>query len=774
MLVATVGTPLAAVAMLVTATVAEAQVASSITVRGNQRVEAVTIRAYMTIKAGDSYAAADIDASVKALYDTGLFSDVSIVPSGSGLLVTVAENPIVNSVRFEGNNKIESNILNAIISLSTRGVLTNARLQSDTARIEEYYALQGRSAAEVTARVESLPDNRANVVFVIAENDRTGVASITFVGNDAFSSTRLRSVIQTRKTNWLSWLNRRDIYSENGVAADEAALRRFYLGRGYADFQVLNVDAQFDAVAGDYHLTYILDEGPKYTFSEIVVDSSIPGVDSGALAGIVSTRSGKTFDAGDVEKSVEDLTIELSRLGYVFAQVRPQGDRDYANNIIGIRYVVDEGPRAYIERIEIRGNTRTRDFVIRREFRLSEGDAYNRVLIDQAERRLRNTGFFASVSITPVQGSAPDKVVLLVDIEDQSTGSLSVAAGVSSTQGFIAEVSLEETNFLGRGQTVRFSFSGGQNDQSYNVSFTDPYFLGYQISAGFDAYQTVSKATSARPFGSETTGGGIRIGLPLTDNLNATLNYKIANQTTSGALACDPAPGVGTVTACYYPNGTSLTSSAGYSLVYSTLDDRLDPHEGVFLRFSQDFAGIGGTAAFVRSVADARWYQPISSRSDIIGMLRLGGGNVTGLGKPVTISDNFFRSDVRGFAPLGYGPRDTAGTSTDAGLALGGKNFAIATAEVTFPFPFLPPDFGLRGAVFADAGMLWGVDTASCGAVDCSLNGTIGDTTVRTSAGASILWASPFGILRLDFAQALTKAAYDQTQVIRFGAGTTF
>jgi outer membrane protein insertion porin family len=757
----------------VTATVADAQVASSINVRGNTRVEAATILAYMTIKTGQSYSAADVDASVKALYDTGLFSDVSIVPGGGGLLVIVAENPIVNSVRFEGNNKVNSTILNSIISLSARGVLTNAKLQSDVARIEEYYGTQGRAAAEVTARIESLPDNRANVIFVVGENDRTGVASITFVGNDAFSAQRLRGVIQTRQTNWLSWLNKRDIYSEDRVAADEAALRRFYLARGYADFQVLATDADFDAAAGEYHLTFTVDEGPLYKFGVIAVDSSIPGVDPNVLQAIVSTRSGTTFDAGDVEKSVEDLTIELSRQGYVFAQVRPRGDRDYTSNIIAITYVIDEGPRAYIERIEIRGNTKTRDFVIRREFAISEGDAYNRVLIDRAERRLRATGFFSNVTISPVQGSAPDRVILIVAVEDQSTGSLSVAAGVSSTQGFIAEVSLEETNFLGRGQAIRFSLGGGKDEQTYNVSFTDPYFLGYRVSAGFDAYRQVSSSTSNRPYSSETTGGGVRIGLPLTDNLNATLNYKIDNKVTSGAAACDPL-GTGTVTQCYFPDGSRLTSSVGYSLVYSTLDNRLDPRQGVWARFSQDFAGVGGDAQFVRTIADARWYRPISERADIVGFVRLGGGNVTGLGQPVAVADNFFRSDVRGFAPLGYGPRDTTGTASDAGLALGGRNFTIATAEVQFPFPLLPPDFGLRGAVFADAGMLWGVDTASCAMATCAGNATISDTTIRASAGASIMWASPFGLLRVDFAHAFAKADYDETQVVRFGAGTTF
>ncbi|MEX0852877.1 MAG: outer membrane protein assembly factor BamA [Bauldia sp.] len=761
---------------------AQAAVASSIAVEGNQRVDAETIKAYITIKPGKAYGAADIDESVKILYGTGLFADVLIDQRGSVLVVVVAENPIVNSVTFEGNKKLKANILVEVVDLKTRGVLTDARLKSDIARIEEYYARSGRSGAQVDARVTQLGENRVDVVFLVYEGDRTGVASITFVGNSVFSSTRLSRTITTRKTNWLSWLNKRDVYGEEKLQADEDALRRFYLEHGYADFQLLDAQADFDEANGVYHVTFTIDEGPKYRYGEITIDSSVPGVDSAALAGFVSTKSGKVFDSSEVETSVEDLTIELSRMGYVFAQVNPRGDRDYANNVIAITYVIDEGPRAYVERIEIYGNTKTRDYVIRREFvNISEGDAYNRVLIDQAERRLRDLGYFKTVSITTRQGSAPDKVVLLVNVEDQSTGSFSIAGGVSTTEGLIAEVALEETNFLGRGQTLRIAVGGGFNDQTYNLSFTDPYFLGYHVSAGFDLYRNVSSRSSLRPFTNEITGGGLRLGLPLTDNMSLGLNYKIANQMISGGAACDPDGSIAgppaTVTGCYFPNGTRLTSSAGYSFLYSTVDSTLDPREGLFVKFAQDFAGVGGDAAFMRSVADARWYHPIGSKSDVVGLLRITGGNITGLGMPVAIQDNFFKGGetVRGFAPLGYGPRDTTLGPT-GGMALGGKNFWAATAEVQFPLPMLPPDFGLRGAVFADAGMLFGVDTpAAClsppAAIACSITS---DTVLRSSVGASILWASPFGQLRVDFAQALSKASYDNTQFVRIGAGATF
>ena len=780
---------------------AAAAVASSVQVEGAQRVEPATIEAYITIKRGVEYGPADIDESVKILYGTGLFADVLIVQRGSVLVVTVVENPVINTIIFQGNKKIKSDALAAIVVLKARDVLTEARLESDLARIREYYATSGRSLAYVDAQVTPVGDNRVDVVILIDEGDKTGVASITFVGNSVYSASRLSRVILTRRTNWLSWLNKKDIYSEDKLRADEEALRRFYLEHGFADFQILDARADFDETAGKYYLTFTVDEGEKYTFGEITIDSSIPGVDPASLYAFVSARTGRTFDATEVERSVEELTIELSRLGYVFAVVTPRGDRDYVNNIIAITFVIDEGPRAYIERIEIRGNTKTRDYVIRREFLISEGDAYNRVLIDKAERALRQLGFFSTVSITTQQGSAPDKVVVIVYVEDQSTGSFSVAAGVSTTQGLIAEIALEETNFLGRGQVLRISFGGGQKDRTFNLAFSDPYFLGYNMSAGFNFYRNTTTPGGLRPFGSTTTGGGLQVGLPLNEAMRFELNYKIANQIITGAAACDPddtdppppagagGDAIGTVTSCYFPNGTRLTSSAGYSMVYTTVDNYLDPSEGIFLRFGQDFAGIGGAAKYIRTTADARWYVPLGAKTDIVGQLRVAGGNIFGLGAPVAVADNFFRGGetVRGFAALGYGPRDTTmppgGVASGAGvgIALGGKNFWSATAEVQFPLPALPPDLGLKGAVFADAGMLWGVDSpclANAGpggvAIDPTVPTCVSDTLIRSSVGASILWASPVGNLRLDFAQALTKAPYDVTQFVRIGAGASF
>jgi outer membrane protein insertion porin family len=761
-----IGGPLLATGLPLGAGYALADVASKIVVQGNKRVEAGTVINNLAIKAGKPYGPGEIDASIKKLYATGLFSDVTISRNGGTLVVTVVESPVVNRVLFEGNKKIKNNILVALIDTKSRDVLNDAKIQSDVQKISAYYASQGRSQATIEPRITPLEGNRVDVTFVISDGKRVGIKRIDFVGNHAFSSSRLRGIMQTRSTNIMSWLNKRDVYDEAKLARDQEALRQFYMAHGYADFRILSAESNFDEAKGKYFVTITVDEGERYRFGDISVDSSIAGVDGASLMGVVRTRSGKIFDASLVEKSVEELTTELSRRGYPFAQVRPRGDRDYTNHIITVTYMVDEGPRVYVERIDIRGNTKTRDYVIRREFDIAEGDAYNRVLLDKAERRLRNTQYFQSVSITTEPGSAADRVVVVVSVVDQSTGSFSVGGGYSTESGLIAELSMEEKNFLGRGQTLKASVGRGTETNTYNISFTDPYFLGHRMSFGLDAFSTETSPSNLRPYNIDSFGGGVRLGLPITDDLTVQANYRIVQQTLSNNKGCPPNPV--TNDCFYFPEGSTLTSSLGYQVLYSTIDNYQDPRAGTFVKFNQDFAGIGGDTHFVRSTIDARYYQPLTSKADIVGFVRVQGGNVTGLGENVRILDNFFRGGetIRGFESYGIGARDL-----DTGTSLGGKNFAAATAEVQFPIPFFPTDFALRGAVFADAGTLFGVDIPST----CATCTNIGDgAALRSSVGASLLWASPFGLLRADFAYPISKASYDKTQFFRFGIGNQF
>jgi outer membrane protein insertion porin family len=665
----------------------------------------------------------------------------------------VRENPVVVRVAFSGNKKVKDNILEPLVETKSRGVLSDAKLAADVRRMQDYYSRQGRTSAEITPEVQQLGENRVNVVFHIVEGDRTKIASIDFVGNHAYSQRRLRSVIQTRTSNILSFLTKRDVYDQDRLAADEELLRRFYLQNGYADFQVISSDVQTDE-AGKYHITFSIDEGPLYHFGAIAVDSSIPDINQDTLRGALHTVSGRTFDSLKVEKTLEDITIKLAGSGYAFATVRPRGDRNYETQTIDVTYVIDEGPRVYVERIDVRGNNRTRDYVIRREFDIAEGDAYNRVLLDRVERRLRNLNLFKQVAITAEPGSGPDQVVVVVNVVEESTGEFSVAGGYATDDGFIAELSLTERNFLGRGQYLRIAVGGSKTTRNFDLSFTEPYFLGRRMPLGFDAYRHTTEAVSSRrPFDQELLGGKIRLGLPITEEFSAELNYKIVQDTVSNSSYA------------VFANGSTLTSSLGYSLTYSTIDNPRDPQAGLFLRVAQDFAGVGGDTRYIRSTADARYYHELWPESELIGMLKVSGGNITGLGQDVRVLDNFFKGGetVRGFTSMGFGPRTTDGRA----IPLGGTNYVAATAEVQFPLPVVPEDFGLRGAVFADAGMLWGVDAA----VPVSF---VNDTAIRSSVGASILWNSPFGLLRADFAKVLSSQSYDQQQFFRFSAGTQF
>jgi outer membrane protein insertion porin family len=746
---------------------AQAEVVSSIVVQGGQRIDAETVKNYVLIKPGQNFSPNDINESIKALYATGLFSDVKIAKRGNSLVVTIAENNVVGSVRFEGNKKLKDDMLTAVIETKPRGILSEAKLQSDVERLKEAYKRNGR--AEATVEVQTIPRDtgRTDVVFKITEGTRTGISSINFVGNKAFSSGRLRNVMTIKRTDFTSWLSKRDQFDEAKLQADEELIRRMYMRNGFADFRIVNTDVAFDEVKNRYNITITLEEGPRYTFGNVQVDSSIASVVPASLMPYVQTKSGKVFNADLVQKSTEKVSLALLSQGHSFAQVRPRGDRDYANHTINVTYLVDEGPRLYVERLDIRGNTRTRDYVIRREFNISEGDAYNKALIDQAERRLKNLGYFKTVNIATQPGSSPDRVIVVVNVEDQSTGSFSVGGGYTTDQGggFIATVALTEKNFLGRGQYLKVSVGGGASDRTFNVSWTEPFFLGRRMSFGFDALYNQAQETDYRPYNMNTWGGTLRLGLPITDEWNVQFNYKLAQRDVT-SWGSEYMADWGAF-AQLYPKGSWINSSVGYVLTYTTIDNFQNPRNGTFVQLAQDFAGLGGDGQFIRSTIDARYYKEIMPDSDMVGLIKAGAGNIMGIGgQDVQVLDNFYRGGetIRGFASYGYGARYLGNVSN---YAIGGTTYYNVTAELQFPLPLLPEEFGLRGAVFADAGTLYGYEGLQGLAIEDS-------SMIRSSVGASIIWNSPFGILRGDFGEALTKATYDQTQVFRFSAGTQF
>ena len=767
---------------------AQAQTISEVAVEGNRRVDAETVRSYVSLQRGQGYSAQLADNSLKSLFATGLFSDVRLDMRGSRLVVTVVENPVINVVSFEGNRRINDQTLTSEVESAPRGVLTRARVQQDTLRILQVYRRAGRFGARVEPKIIDLPENRVNLVFEIDEGDKTSVVRINFIGNENFSDRALRDVVTTRERNWLSWLSSADVYDPERLQADQELLRRHYLKNGFADFRVISAVADFDAERNSFFVTFTVDEGARYTFGNVDIETFVRDVDPEQLRGLIRTRPGAVYNAELVDKTLEDMTFELATRGYAFAQVRPRGQRDYENRTISLTYVIEEGPRVYVERINVRGNTRTLDTVVRREFDFAEGDAYNSVMIDRAKRRLDALRYFESVNISREPGSAPDRVIVNVDVVEQPTGEISVGGGYSTRDGFLADISLTERNLLGRGQILRIGGAFGERRQSLDFGFTEPYFLGRRLAAGVDAfYREIDYSDFSSPYRSETIGGGVRLGFNLTENLSMTTRYQLYQTDVSldfGDRADEFSLAVRQAV------GERLYSVAGYDLIYSTINSYTRPSEGIYLKFSQHVAGLGGDVNFVRSEAEGRYYQEVIP--DLVGMLKVQGGYITGWnGDTVLITDAFMKGGetIRGFATGGYGPRDLS-PGRYRQDPLGGKLYAAATAELQFAIPFIPEELGFSGAVFADAGVLMDVDPidfdnqfllecvivtgdrgrAANGSRDCYVD----DGDLRASIGASILWDSPFGPLRADFGYAVLKEDYDDTQVFRFGAGRQF
>jgi outer membrane protein insertion porin family len=810
-------------AMLVSWPVA-AQTVSAIQVEGNRRVEVETIRSYFKPGTGGRLDQAGIDDGLKALIETGLFQDVRISQPGGRLVVTVVENPVIGRIAFEGNKKIKDEQLSAEIQSKPRGTLSRPMVQSDAERIAEIYRHSGRYDVHVAPEIIEQPNNRVDLVFTITEGSKTGVKSIDFVGNTAYSSYRLRDVIKTRESNLLSFLGGADTYDPDRVEADRDLLRRFYLKNGYADVQVVAALTEYDPEKKGFFVTFKIEEGQQYRVASVDIQSSIGTLDGNTLRSFSRVDVGSLYNAEALEKSVEEMQIEASRRGYAFAIVRPRGDRNFEAHTVAIVFAVDEGPRAYIERINIRGNTRTRDYVIRREFDISEGDAYNRALVDRAERRLNNLDFFKSVKITTEPGSSSDRVILEVDLEEKSTGDFSVSGGYSTTDGALAEVSISERNFLGRGLFAKAAVTYGQYARGLSLSFVEPYLLDYRVALGLDVFYREQLANDFISYGTRTVGFSPRLGFALREDLSLQVRYSLYQQSItlpSTLNNCNNLAGPGFFPTPAYINtvfggvdptgnaqagllpgclsdgesslpvrkelaqGPSLTSSVGYSLNYNTLDNNKNPTDGLLIDFKQDFAGVGGDVSYLKSAIDAKYYTPLVA--DIVGLIHVQSGMLNSIGNSqLRMLDQFQMGPnlVRGFAQNGIGPRDlTFFPYTGTGDALGGTKYWGVSAELQMPFWFLPKEVGLKGAVYADAGSLWDyqgpTSWAATGEVNsptCPACGLQFDDAnlIRTSVGVGLIWQSPFGPLRFDYAVPLTKGKYDIVQEFKFGGGTSF
>ena len=797
---------------------------SSIVVQGNQRVEADTIRSYFKPGPNGRLDAFQVDEGVKALYATGLFQDVKPTVAGGRLTITVVENPVINRIAFEGNKKVKDEQLKAEIQSKERGTLSRPVVQADTARLVDVYRRGGRFDVRIEPKIIELPNNRVDLVFEVSEGAKTGVKSIVFIGNRAYSSYRLKDVIKTSTTGLLAFLQTADIYDPDRVEADRELLRRFYLKHGYIDVRIVSAVGEYDPNLRGFVITFTIEEGEQYRFGTVDVVSTIRLLDPALLRSRLRAYPGDVYNAEAVEKSVEDMTIEAAKRGFAFATVRPRAIRDPQTRTVNLIFAVDEGPRTYIERINVRGNTRTRDYVIRREFDLAEGDAYNRALVNRAERRLKNLAYFKSVKVSTEQGSAPDRIILNVDVEEQSTGEFSVSGGYSTADGFIGEVSVAERNLLGRGLFGKIAVQYGQYTRGAQISYVDPYFLGYRVAFGLDLFYKQQNPTSYVSYQTQTLGFGTRLGFQLREDLGLQVRYSLYQQRVElppNLMNCNninpdfvntfptpdkvgttpfltPPPGYGGIANCYVDGeaslavkrelagGPVLTSLIGYTLSHNSLDNTRNPTQGILAEFRQDFAGVGGDVKFIRTSGDLWGYHEVVS--DVIGLMHLQGGQISGWDGGLRMLDHFQMGPnlVRGFAPAGIGPRDLTQLPFTGvyGDALGGSYYWGASLELQTPLYFLPKDAGMKLAAFADAGSLWDyvgptswpvtgevISGSICSTPPCPIDNAM---HVRTSVGVGLIWDSPFGPLRFDYAFPLTKEPYDRVQQFRFGGGTKF
>ena len=777
-----------------------AQTVSSIVVEGNRRVEADTIRSYFRPGPGGRLGPEQEDEGLKALIATGLFADVRISHSGNRLVVTVVENPVINRVAFEGNKKAKDEQLQAETQSKPRGTLSRPTVQADVQRIIEIYHRSGRFDVSVTPKIIELPNNRVDLVFEIREGEKTGIKELRFVGAKAFSHGRLKDVIKTSESNLLSFLQTTDIYDPDRVEADRDLLRRFYLKHGYADVRIVSAVGEYDPAKKGFVVTFTIDEGSQYRVGTVDVISNVRAIDPAILRGRVKLSPGNVYNADLVEKSVEAMTIQAARQGYAFANVRPRGDRNFETKTINLVFVVEEGARAYIERINIRGNTRTRDYVIRREFDLGEGDAYNRALIDRAERRLKNLNYFKTVKITNEPGSAPDRVVVNVNVEEQPTGEFSISGGYSTADGLIGEVSVADRNLMGRGQYAKAALTYGERVRGFDLSFVEPFLFGYRMAGGIDLFARQNLASNYVSYDSKTIGTNLRLGFALTEEIAFQPRYTFYRQEvelpTQYNNCIFQVPPVVPGNPCYADGEASLAvrkelaagpvnvSLLGYTVSYNTLDNNRVPTSGLYAELKQDFAGVGGDVNFIRTQVEARNYYEVFN--DVVSVFKVQGGNVAAWGgKDLRMLDHFIMGPnlVRGFSPAGIGPRDlTPGTTNDA---LGGTLYWGASVEAQTPLYFLPKDIGIKLAVFADAGSVWDYQGPTSWSVtgETLQVGLNSPSMIRSSVGVGLLWDSPLGPLRFDLAYPITKycttpvgggEVCDRTQVFRFSGGTKF
>ena len=735
----------------------------SLAIAGNQRLEPETVISYMKLRIGEAYTRERLDEALRDLYATELFADVQIRDEQGAITIQVRENPVINRIILEGNKRLKDDKINPEIRLAPRQIFTRSRARADVARIIELYRRQGRFAASVEPKMVQLEQNRVDVVFEINEGPKSRIQQINIIGNERFSDGDLRGEMVTKRTGPLSFLGSGNVYDPDRLAFDQQKLRQFYLTNGYADFRVVSAVAELTPDRRDFIITYVVEEGERYKFGDVKVESEIRDFSGEGLTKLLPMKAGDWFNAKLVEDTIEQLNESAGLFGYAFADVQVNYARDKDTHVMAPTFVVAETPRVYVERIDINGNTLTRDKVIRREFRLVEGDPFNTVRVKRSRDRIQSLGFFQeNLEIEQTQGSTPDRVILGVDVEEKATGQLQVSAGFSSLERFLINLSIQQRNFMGKGQELRASVNYSSYSKSVELGFTEPYLFDNNIALGFDIYRRdfssfnfINGSDRNTTYEQVTTGAQIRTGVPLTEFLSLAGRYglNVDKVTLDQDLFFSDPDGAGPLPPVCDPLragrylcqaiGTRTTSSIGYSLAYDSTNNRIRPTRGNRFVINQDFAGLGGSVRYLRTRGNAaKYWQPfgsfVFSTSVEAGYIHSFENSRSAGEDPVRLIDRFFLGEpqIRGFDIRGVGPRvqrfSFTGTNAPdftnrenllADDALGGRAYYSARAELEIPLGTGLRELGLRPSIFVDAGAVFGLkDPILTSIRDCAVD----------------------------------------------------
>jgi outer membrane protein insertion porin family len=746
-------------------------VVGRIVVQGNQRIDPETILSYLPINVGDRVDSPKIDEALKVLFRTDLFSDIKIDLQGTDLVVRVVENPIINQVLFEGNSNLKNDKLQDEIQIRPRGVFTKAKVEEDVGRIVELYRRSGRISATVTPKIVQLPQRRVDLIFEINEGPKSGILRVNFLGNVAFSANDLRNVAVTKESAWYKFFSDNDNYDPDRIEYDREQLRKFYRDRGFYDFRIISSVAELDQNHNGFAVTYALSEGHQYRYGKVTVHAELKKLNGDILKQILPIKEGQLYSDDRIEKATDALTFAAGAAGFAFVDVRPRYTPNPAKRTVDVTFDVKEGPRVYIDRIDIVGNTQTLDYVIRRQLGIAEGDAYNRALVERSKNLVKSLGFFKDVDITTVPGSAPDKTNLLVRVTEQPTGQLSFSAGYSSLDKVVADIGITQSNFRGRGENLGLRISAGSLQQQIDLSFNEPHFLNRDLQGGWDIFAQRYDFTQQADYITTSVGATGHVAFPIATNALLTTRYTLrTDDVIVNSSLCVPGQELVSISLCEQ-QGSYLTSSVGYTIGFDLRNNPQNPTRGYYVNLTQDVAGFGGTVHYVKS--DIRGGIFHGFNKDFILSFTGDVQYVDGWdGNDVRITDRIYigGDQFRGFQIAGIGPRDT-----QFGDALGGKLSAVGSAELTLPTK-LPEQYGIHAALFSDFGTLGILDRAEKvnPNTNLPLTAVLDDLNLRATAGVSIFWKSPLGPLRFDFSQIIRKDFYDRTELFRFSTSTRF